>query len=159
MGWMPSSGDSLREKSETSLQHFCRAEAPEPLPMGKGTLRPAGCTGPELEPGDPWEAMTSQALLVLQGEMARPSAERPAERLPGAPALLPLLGFLRLPQFSSFLGKLSMEVLSPINNFVTSFILSVNDGELLHILEGLIVKEEQNLDPMEGNIEGSNKKT
>ena len=52
-----------------------------------------------------------------------------------------------------------MGVLSPINNFVTSFILSVNDGELLHILLGLIVKEEQNLDPMEGNIEGSNKKT
>ena len=62
-----------------------------------------------------------------------------------------------LPQTSSVF--LSMEVLSPINNFVTSFILSVNDGELLHILEGLIVKEEQNLDPMEGNIEGSNKKT
>ena len=62
VGWMPLSGDSLREKSETSQQHFCHAEAPGQLPMRKETLGPAGCTGPELEPGDPWEAMTSQAL-------------------------------------------------------------------------------------------------
>ena len=104
VGWMPLSGDSLREKSETLQQHFCHAEAPGQLPMRKETLGPAGCTGPELEPGDPWKAVTSQAPLVLQGELASRSGEGRAEHLPGAPALLPLLGFLRLPQFSSFLG-------------------------------------------------------
>lgn len=87
MGWMPSSEDSLREKSETSQQHFCRAEAPERLPMRKETLGPAGCTGPELEPGDPWEAMTSQAPLVLQGELASRSADGRAEHLTWSPRL------------------------------------------------------------------------
>ena len=140
VGWMPLSGDSLREKSETSQQHFCHAEAPGQLPMRKETLGPAGCTGPELEPGDPWEAMTSQAPLALQGELASRSGEGRAEHLPGAPCLA---SFAWLPQTSSVFQFpyfiLSMEVLSPIHNFVTSFILNVNDGEILHIPEGLIV--------------------
>ena len=67
--------------------------------MRKETLGPAGCTGPELEPGDPWEAMTSQAPLVLQGELASCSAEGPAEHLPGAPHLA---SSAWLPQISCF---------------------------------------------------------
>lgn len=140
VGWMPLSGDSLREKSETLQQHFCHAEAPGQLRMRKETLGPAGCTGLELEPGDAWEAMTSQAPLALQGELPSCSGEGWAEHLPGAPRLA---SSAWLPQTSSVFQFpyfiLSMEVLSPINNFVTFFILSVNYRENLHIPEGLIV--------------------
>lgn len=77
VGWMPLSGDSLREKSETSQQHFCHAEAPGQLRMRKETRGPAGRTGLELEPGDPWEAMTSP--LTLQGALLSRSGEGWAE--------------------------------------------------------------------------------